>query len=90
MAKAEVFKLEFDKHFPSGTPLAVVETYVRSLGLSRGNTLGADGTGDVLYVLYSEQSIAWYCGQGSVGLQVHFTGGRLDRTSTGSWSFDCP
>jgi hypothetical protein len=90
MAKAEAFKPEFDKHVPSGTPRAHVEAYVRSRGLGPGNILGEDGTGDVLYELYHEESISWYCGKGSVGLQVHFTANRVDRTSTAAWSFDCP
>jgi hypothetical protein len=90
MAKAEAFKREFDKHLPAGASRAEVDEYLAAHQLKIGNLLGPDGTGDGLLELFTEKSISWYCGQGIVGLHIHFTANRLDNASTGSWSWDCP
>jgi hypothetical protein len=90
IAKAEVFKREFDANVPSGAPLATVEAYVRSKGFELVGELDREGTGDKLLELIREDSINWYCGKGSVGLIVYFAQSRMDRAWVESWSFDCP
>ena len=90
MAKAEDFKREFDKHVPVGASRAAVDEYLASHQLKIGNLLGPDGTGDGMVELFTEKSISWYCGEGSVGLFVNFTANKLKRVSTASWSFNCP
>jgi len=90
MVKAEAFKREFDTHLSAGASRAEVDEYLAAHQVKISNLLGPDGTGDGFLELFTEESISWYCGKGKVGLLIHFTANRLDRATTGSWSWDCP
>jgi hypothetical protein len=87
MTKAEEFKRKFERDIPRGTPFEDVATYLKGQGLQHGLTARPENH----YVeLLREKSPDWFCGEGSVGLVVHFRDNKLDRAETTFWSFDCP
>jgi hypothetical protein len=72
MARAEVFKREFDAHLPTGASLAAVEEYLRAkpvkVARSMGYRDGRDFVRELLIEVANERSVHWHCGTASVGL----------------------
>ena len=90
MAKAEDFRREFDQHVPAGSSRATVDRYLASHQLKIDTWLEESGTGEVFVEMFREEWPMWFCGKGSVGLYVEFSGNRLVKTKAGGWSNDCP
>ncbi len=81
MSKVEAFKTAFDRDVTAGTPFEEVLRYVNAHNLHFGSsgltapddTPPHDGTSRLTVELFHEEkSIWWYCGRGSVGLDVWF------------------
>jgi hypothetical protein len=93
MARAELFKREFDAHVMSGTSLSVVDEYLRGKTVkvtrSMGFRDGRDFVKELMIEVANERSIHWSCGRDSVGVIAEFSGERLTGTQVSSWSFDC-
>jgi hypothetical protein len=90
MAKAEDFKRDFDQHVPAGSSRATVDEYLALHHLKIGWWLGESGTGEVFVEVFREEWPAWFCGKGSVGMYVEFSGNRVAKTKAGGWSTSCP
>jgi hypothetical protein len=91
MTKAEAFKQKFDQDVPLGTSYQEVASYLKTQNLQFGlRAREPIGTGDEYVELLREKSPERFCGNGSVGIKVHFTDNKLDRAETTFWSFDCP
>lgn len=98
MAKAEAFKAMLDRDVKPGASFEEVLRYIKARGLHFG-VAGLTSPQDdpppedfkILNIeMFRGKSPRWYCGQGSVGLEVVFTDKKLRGTSATSWSFDCP
>lgn len=93
MAKAELFKREFDAHVAAGTSLAAVDEYLRAKPVnvtrSTGFRDGRDFVKELMIETANERSVHWYCGRVSVGLIAEFSDDRLMKTRASWWSFDC-
>ena len=93
MAKAELFKREFDAHLPAGTSLPAVEEYLRGKAVeatrSMGYRDGRDFVKELMIEVASERSVHWYCGSDSVGLTAEFSEQQLTGSHVTWWSFDC-
>jgi len=90
MAKAEDFKREFDQHVPAGSSRATVDEYLASHHLKIGSWLGESGTGEVFVEMFREEWPAWFCGKGSIGMNVEFSANRVVKAKAGGWSDSCP
>ena len=98
MAKAEAFKATLDRDVKPGASFSEVLLYIKAHGLHfgvAGLTSPQDdpppGAFTILNIeMFRGKSPRWYCGQGSVGLEVVFTDKKFTGTSATSWSFDCP
>jgi hypothetical protein len=91
MAKAEAFKLTFDREVKAGASFNEVESYLNAHGLHFGFVGSPERDNARLQVeLFLEKSPNWYCGNGSVGLALYFVNRNLNRTEGTYWSFDCP
>lgn len=94
LARAEVFKREFDAQVAEGTALPAVEEYLRAKPVnvqrSMGFHDGRDFVKRLMIELAEERSVNWYCGKASVGLMAEFDNERLTGSHVSSWSFDCP
>jgi hypothetical protein len=99
MSKAQTFKVAFDHDVQAGASFDEVLRYLKvhnlhfgAAGLTNPQDDEAPGQGiarlDV--EMFREKSPNWYCGNGSVGLEVWFTDKKLTGTSVTFWSFDCP
>ena len=93
MARAELFKHEFDAHLPTGASLAAVEQYLRARRVkvtrSMGYRDGRDFVKELMIEVANERSVHWYCGTASVGLKAEFSEERLTGSHASWWSFDC-
>lgn len=98
MAKAEAFKAMFDRDVKAGASFDEVLRFLKAdklhfgpLGLTNPQDEAPDGGYGLLEVeMFREKSPNWYCGNGSVGLGVHFENDRLISTHASYWSLDCP
>src|SRR5436190_15874023 len=77
MARAELFKREFDAHMTIGASLAAVEEYLRAKPVtvtrSMGYRDGRDFVNELMIEMANERSVHWYCGRVSVGLKAEFS-----------------
>jgi hypothetical protein len=93
MAKAELFKRDFDATLTAGTPLAAVDEYLRAKPVnvtrSTGSRAGRDFVKELMIETANERSVHWYCGRDSVGVIAEFSDDRLMKTRVSWWSFDC-
>jgi len=93
MARAELFKREFDAHMPSGASLAAVEEYLEAKPVkvlrSLGYRDGRDFVKELMIEVANERSVHWYCGTVSVGVKAEFKEERLAGSEATWWSFDC-
>lgn len=95
IAKAELFKRDFDMYVPTGAPLQKADDYLRqtpfkvlrSLGLHDGREF----VKELLIEVASGRSPQWYCGHESVGVIAQFNEQqRLTLAYVSSWNFNCP
>ena len=97
MARAETFKVMFDRDLKVGAPFDEVLRYLKAHDLHFGPlglTLPQDeppegGYGRLEVEMFREKSPNWSCGKASVGLTVSFANNKLTDTAFGSWSLDC-
>jgi len=98
MAKAEAFKASLDRDVRPGSSFDDVLQYLKAHGLQFGvaglttpqNDPPPEGFRRLEVEMFREKSPNWYCGKGSVGLEVAFTDRKLTGTAVTFWSFDCP
>ena len=93
MAKAEIFKGEFDAHVTVGARLTAVEEYLKTKPVtvtrSMGFRDGRESVEELMIETANERSVHWYCGRDSVGVIAEFAGELLTKTRVSWWSFDC-
>jgi len=98
MSKARTFKVAFDQDVKAGASFDEVLRYLKTHNLhfgAAGLTNPQDdepprgGVTRLDVEMFREKSPNWYCGNGSVGLEVWFTDKKLTGTAVTSWSFDC-
>ena len=93
MARAELFKREFDERLTPGASLAAVEEYLRTRPVkvlrSLGYRDGRDFVKELMIEVVNEPSVHWYCGRVSVGIKAEFKEERLTGSQATWWSFDC-
>jgi len=93
MARAELFKHEFDAQLPTGASLATVEEYLttKPVKVTRSTEYrgGRDHVKRLMIEVANERSVHWYCGTASVGLEAEFSEERLTGSHASWWSFDC-
>jgi hypothetical protein len=98
MAKAEAFKQSFDRDVKAGASFEEVLQYLKAHSLHFGpagltapqDDPPSEGVRRLEIEMFREKSPNWYCGNGSVGLEVTFTDKKLTGASASFWSFDCP
>src|SRR5215213_2987723 len=89
MAKAELFRREFDAHVAAGTSLAAVDEYLRDKAVHVTRSTGfrddRDFVKELMIETANERSLHWYCGRVSVGLIAEFSDDRLIKTRVSWW-----
>src|SRR5436189_6159776 len=98
MSKAETFRVAFDRSVKPGASFEEALHYLTAHNLHFGavglTSPQADpppeGVQRLEVEMFREKSPNWYCGNGSVGLEVWFTDKKLTGTTVIFWSFDCP
>ena len=99
MSKAETFRSEMDRHIKAGASFDEVLRYLNAHGLHFGaagltnpqdGERPSEGVKRLDVEMFREKSPNWYCGNGSVGIEVRFTDKKLTGTVATFWSLDCP
>ena len=97
MAKVTTFKQAFDGDLKPGASFDEVLAYLKvhnlqfgPVGLTAPQDEPPPREGWLDVEMFREKSPHWYCGNGSVGLSVHFVNRNLDETAATYWSLDCP
>jgi hypothetical protein len=99
LQRAEAFRRGLDERFPTGTPLAAVDDYLRTQPVSVHRTIkpvtGTDSgqltrVDELMIEVANEKSLTFGCGRHSVGVIAKFAPAQLLQSlEVSSWSFDC-